>query len=104
MHERFKLTVLEANGEGDTRSQLTVKLRLGSTSANSTPRDEVSNELGRDGVEELRSDRNTKVCEVAQELSSKAEALVDLEGAVEVWVINETLPPDGRAWFLVKGQ
>ena len=97
------LTVLEANGEGNTRGKLTVKLRLGSTSTNSTPRDEISNELGRDGVEKLRSDRNTKSGEIAQELASKAETLVDLEGAIKVWVINETLPSDGRAWFLMEG-
>jgi hypothetical protein len=96
------LTVLEANWEGDTRSELTVELRLGSTSADSTPRDEVRDELGGDGVEKLGSDRDTKACKIAQELTSKAETLVDLEGAVEVWVIDKTLPSDGRAWFLVK--
>lgn len=53
------LTVLEADGEGDTGSELTVELRLGSASANSTPRDEVSNVLWRDCVEKLGSDRDT---------------------------------------------
>lgn len=98
------LTVLEANWEGDTGGELTVELRLGGTSTDSTPRDEVSDELRGNGVEKLRSDRDTKIGKIAQELSSKAETLVDLEGAVEVWVVDKTFPSDGGAWFLVKGQ
>ena len=42
----FGLTVLKADGEGDTRGELTMELRLSGTSADSTPRDEVSNVLG----------------------------------------------------------
>ena len=97
------LTVLEANGEGNARCELAVELRLGGTSANSAPRDEVSDVLGRDSVEKLRSDGDAKAGKITQELASKAETLVDLEGAVEVRVIDETLPSDGRAWFLLKG-
>lgn len=81
-----------------------MELRLGSTSTDSTPRDEISDELGRDGVEELGSDRDTKAGKIAQELASKTETLVDLERAIEVWVIDETLPSDGCAWFLSDGQ
>ena len=47
------LTILEANREGNTRSELTVELGLGGTSTDGTPRDEVSNVLGGDSVEEL---------------------------------------------------
>jgi len=98
------LTILEADGEGDTRGELTVELRLSSTSTDGTPRDEVSNVLGGDSVEKLRSDGDAKVRKVAQELTSKTQALVNLEGSVEVWVIDETLPSDGCAWFLLEGQ
>jgi len=92
-------SVLEADREGDTGGELTVKLRLSGTSTDSTPRDKVSNVLGRDGVEKLGSDGNAEVGEVAQKLTSKAETLVDLEGPIEVWVINESLPSDGCAGF-----
>lgn len=78
-----------------------MELRLGRTSTNGSPRDEISDVLGRDSVEKLGSHWNTKASEVAQELTGKAEALVDLEGAVKVWVIDETLPTDSRAWFLM---
>jgi hypothetical protein len=97
------LTVLEADGEGDTRSELAVELRLGGTSTDSTPRDEVGDVLGRDSVEKLGSDGNAKVGKIAQELTGKTQTLVDLEGTVEVWVVDETLPSDGCAWFLLGG-
>ena len=98
------LTILEANGEGDTGREFTMELRLSGTSTDSTPRDEIGDVLGRDGVEELGSDRDTNVGEIAQELTSKAQSLVDLERPVEIWVIDETLPSDGSAWFLFKSQ
>lgn len=94
------LTILESDGEGDTRSELTMELRLSGTGTNSTPRNEVSNILGRDGVEKLGANRDTKASEIAQELPGKSETLVNLEGAVEVWVIDKALPSDGCAWFL----
>jgi len=97
------LTVLETDGEGDTGSELAVELGLSGTGADSTPRDKVSDILGRDGVEKLRSDGDTEVGEVAQELTSEAQTLVDLERPVEVWVVDETFPSDGRAWFLMEG-
>ena len=80
-----------------------MELRLSGTSADSTPRDEVSDVLGGHSVEKLGSDRDPKAGKIAQELASKAETFVDLEGAVEVRVIDETLPTDSRAWFLVRG-
>lgn len=97
------LTVLETDGEGDTGGELTVELGLSSTGADSTPRYEVSDVLGRDGVEKLRSDGDTEVGKVAQELTSEAQTLVDLERPVEIWIVDETFPSDGRTWFLMKG-
>lgn len=96
-------TILETDWEGDTRSELTMKLRLGGTSTDSTPRNKVSDVLGRDSIEKFGSNRDAKVCEVAQELTGEAKTLVDLEGAIEVWVIDETLPSDSRPWFLGEG-
>ena len=102
--DRFVFTVLEADRERDTRGKLTVELRLSGTSTDGTPRDEVSDVLGRDGVEKLGSDGDTEASKVAQELTSKAQTLVNLESSVEVRIIDETLPSDGRARFLQKGQ
>ena len=81
-----------------------MELGLSSTSTNSTPRDKISNVLGRNGVQKLGSDRNANVGKIAQKLAGEAEALVDLEGTVEVWVIDESLPSNGGTGFLSKDQ
>jgi len=98
------LTVLEPDGERNTGRELTVKLGLSGTSTDSTPGNEISDVLGGDGVEKLGSDRNAQVGKIAQELTSEAETFVDLEGPVEVWVVDETLPSDSRTRFLFKDQ
>ena len=64
---------------------------------------EISNELGGDGVKKLRSDRNTKVGKIVLEQARMVDTLVDLEGAVEVWIIDQTGPSNSRAWFPVNG-
>jgi hypothetical protein len=92
-------SVLEADREGDTGGEFTVKLRLSSTSTDGTPRDEVGDVLRGDSVEKLRSDGDAEVRKVAQKLTSKAQAFVDLEGSVEVWVVDEALPSDSCTWF-----
>jgi len=99
----FVLTILETNREGDTGGELAVELGLSGTSTDSTPRDEVGDVLGRDGVEKLGSDGDTEVGKVAQELTGKAQTLVDLEGPVKVWIVDETFPSDSRAGFLMEG-
>ena len=59
--------------------------------------------MGRDGIEKIRSGGNTKVGKIARELTSKADTLVNLEGAAEVWIIDGTGPFNSRVWFLVEG-
>ena len=59
------LTVLETDGEGNTGGELAVELGLSGTSADGTPRDEVGDVLGRDGVEKLGSDGDAEVGKVA---------------------------------------
>lgn len=98
------LTIFEANRERDTGSELTMELRLCGTGTNSTPGDEVGNVLRRDSVQKLGSDGNADVGKIAQELTSLTETFVDLEGAIEVRIIDETLPSNGGAGFLMKGQ
>jgi len=92
-------TVLEADGERDTTCQLTVELRFGGTGTDGSPADEVSDVLRADGIQELGADGDTEIGEVAKEFASDAETLVDVEGAVEVGVVDETFPADCRAGF-----
>ena len=77
-----------------------MNLRLGGAGADGTPGDEVGDVLGRDGVEQLGADGDAHRGEVAEELAGEAEALVDLERAVNVGVVDEALPADSRARFL----
>lgn len=48
-------------------------------------------------VKELTTDGHTHGVDIAQELPSHSQTLVDLEGTVDIGVIDETLPPDSRS-------
>src|SRR5690606_13394862 len=54
-------TIFEADWEGETRSQLSMKLGFGSTSTDSSDREQICKELRRDGVEHFRGQWNSKV-------------------------------------------
>jgi len=56
--------------------------------------------LGGDGVEELGAGGHAEVGEFEEEFAGHAEAAVDIEGIVEVGVVDEALPADGGAGFL----
>ena len=92
--------VLEAGGHGQCRDEFAVHLGLGGARADGAPGDEVGDVLWRDGVEELAARREAHVRDVKEECPSEAEALVDLEGAVHLRVVDETLPAYGRAGLL----
>ena len=61
--------VLEADGEGKTRGELTVQLGLGGAGANGADGDEVREELGRDRIEHLSGNRNAGVGQIAEHLA-----------------------------------
>ena len=60
----------------------------------------VGDVLWGNGIEELRPNGNAEICQIAQQLASKTETLVDLEGAVDVGVVDKSFPSNGRAGFL----
>lgn len=96
-------SVLETDRERETRGKLAVKLAFGSTGADSTNRDEVGKELRGDGVQHLRSNRHTGGGQIAEKLSGDTKTLVDLERRVDIGIVDETLPADGRARLLKVG-
>jgi hypothetical protein len=96
-------TVLEANGERETRSKLAVELRLGCACADGAKGDQIRKELGGDCVEHLRGNGHANGGEVNEELARDAETLVDLEALVNVWIVDETLPADCGAGLLEVG-
>ena len=93
--------VLESNWEGNTAGELSVQLALRRARANGAPGDEIRDELRGDRIEQLGAGWDTEVRDVAEELAGETEALVDLEGAVDVGVVDQAFPADRRAGFLV---
>ena len=77
-----------------------MQLALRRARADRAPRDQVGYELWRNCVEKLDADRYTHVREVAKELASNPQTFVDLEGAVDIGVVNEAFPADRRPRFL----
>ena len=97
IHSNIKSAVraiLKAHGEGQARSELTVELRLSSPGADCTNTEQIGQELRRDGVQHLTGKRHTLLGQVNKELSRDAQTLVDLEGVIDVWDVNQTLPSD----------
>lgn len=95
--------VLEADGEGQAARQLAMQLALGGARADGAEGDGVGEELRGDGVEHLAGDGHAGAGEVAVELAGDAQALVDLEGLVDLGVVDQPLPADGGAGLLEVG-
>lgn len=96
-------TVLETNGERETRGKLAVQLRLCCARTDRAEGDQVCEKLGRDGVEHLRRDGHAGACEINKELAGNAQTLVDLEGFVDIGVVDQALPADCCAGLLKIG-
>jgi hypothetical protein len=56
--------------------------------------------LRTDCIKQFEPDGNADISKVTEELACDAEALVDLVGAVNVGVVYEAFPADGRAGLL----
>jgi hypothetical protein len=92
--------VLEAHRERQTRSQLAVELGLGGTGTDGSKRDEVGKELRRDGVQHLGGNGHALAGKVAEELAGDTETLVDLEGLIDIRVVDQALPANSCARLL----
>jgi len=89
--------VFEADGAGEAGDKLAVDLAFGGAGADCAPADERGDVLGGDHVEELGAGGDAHLGEVEEEVSGLAEAVVDLEGFVEVGIVDEALPAEGGA-------
>jgi hypothetical protein len=98
--DRAAGAVLEADRHREAGGEFAVDLRLGGAGTDRAPGDQVGDELRGDGVEELGAGGQAHVGEVEQQPAGDAQALVDVEGAVEVRVVDEALPADGGARLL----
>ena len=96
-------TVLETNGERETRGKFAVQLRLCGARTDRAEGDQVCEELGRDGVEHFGGNGHAGTCEVNKELAGNAQALVDLEGLIDIGIVDQALPADCCARLLEVG-
>ena len=92
--------VLEADRAGEAGGQLAVDLALGGARADGAPGDEVGEVLRRGHVEEFAAGGQAEIVDVEQQRAGEAQAVVDVEAAVEVGVVDQALPADGGARLL----
>jgi hypothetical protein len=86
--------VLEPHRHRQARAELAVDLTLGRARADRAPRHQVGDVLRGDRVEELATDRQSQVEDLAQQLARQAQAGVDVAGAIEVGIVDQPLPAD----------
>ena len=75
-------------------------LALGGPCADGGPADEVGQILRHHGIQELGGGRETQVVHRQEESPSDSQAGIDIVRAVQLGVVDETLPPDRRAGLL----
>ena len=92
--------VLEADRHREAGAELAVDLALGRAGADRPPGDRVGDVLRRDRVEELAADRQPEVEHLQQQRAGDAQAGVDVAGAVEVRVVDQSLPAGRGARLL----
>ena len=93
-------SVLEPDRHREPGAELAVRLALARPGADRPPGDGVGDVLRGDRIEELAADQQAHVEDVEQELAGDPQAGVDVARAVEVGVVDEPLPADGRARLL----
>ena len=72
-------------------------LGFSSAGADCRPTDEVGNILRNDRVEKLRAGRHPHGSDLQEELAGDLHASFDVVAAVEVRIVNQSLPADRRA-------
>ena len=93
-------SVLEADRCRQARGQFTVNLALGGAGTNGPPRDQITQVLGRDDVQELTAGRQPGAVDLNQQLARNTQALINAEGLIQVRIIDEPFPADRGAGLL----
>ena len=89
--------VLEADWHRHARRELAMHLAFGVASADRTPANQVADVLRGDRVKPFRGCRESKAQHIGQHLACKPHALANVELAVEIRIVDQSLPPDGGA-------
>ena len=91
--------VLEAHGHGQPGCQLAVNLAFHGSGANGAKTHQVGVVLTERGVQELTGGCEPQFGHVKQYPAGEMQALVDMEAAIQVGVIDEALPAHHRTRF-----
>src|SRR5690606_2448879 len=91
--------VLEADGHRETRRQFAMHLALGGAGPDGTPGDQIRRELRRNRIEKFRARRQAHLGEIEEQPAGDPQALVDIEIAVEIGIVDEPFPTDRGAGF-----
>ncbi len=92
--------ILKSDGHGKAAGHLAVGLRLGGAGADGGPANEVGKVLRSDGVERLGGCGQAEGIDIEKEFAREGDAVREVATVVEVRVVDEALPADGRARFL----
>lgn len=84
--------VLVSNRETETGCQFAMELGFSGACADGADGDQIGEILRGDGVEHFTGNRDSETGQVCVQLSRNLETLVDVEGFVDVRVIDESLP------------
>ena len=92
--------VLESDRHRHAAGELAVDLRFGVAGADRAPADRVGDELGAGGLQEFRGGGESFVQHADQRLAREQQALADVVAAVDVGVVDQSLPADRRSRLL----
>ena len=91
--------VLQADRHRKAAGHLAVRLRFRRARANRRPRDQVGDVLRHDGVQKFRRRRQAHAGDSQQQPPRNFQTRFDVLRTVEVRVVDQALPADGRARF-----
>ena len=92
--------VFESHRAGDAADELAVDLAFGGARADGSPGDEPGDVLRGDHVEEFGAGGHAHLGQIHEQVAGQAQAVVDLVGLIEIWIVDEALPSNGGARLL----
>ena len=92
--------ILDPDRHRQAAGELAVDLALGRPGADGPPGHRIGDVLGNDGVEEFATDGRPDPTMATSRSRAMSQALVDLESAVEIRVVDQTLPSERRPGLL----
>lgn len=96
---RTSRAVLEADRHREAGCEFAVDLGFRGARADGSPGDQIRDVLRGDRIEKFRAGGDAHVGEVDEEFPCDTEALVDVEGVIELGIVDEAFPANGGSRF-----